>query len=190
MTALLSCTITGNASYGIENSTGTIRHVVLWDNKLGPIINATTPQFSGTANPFFEVPGFWDQVNNVWVDGDYHLSSNSPYIDAGDPAYASSPSNPIIDIDGNPRIVGPRVDIGAFEFQANCDGDDFDGDGKVDICDRDIDGDGILNVPDVCDFTLDGIPVGGDGRPLADLNNDCTVDLKDFAEFQKSMGEP
>ncbi len=186
----ISCTITGNKNYGIESGLGTIRHVIFWDNALGAISNSTTPQFSGTSNPYFVEPGFWDLVNNVWVDGDYHLSPNSPFIDAGDPAYTSSPSNPTVDIDGNPRIVGARVDIGAFEFQAECEGDDFDGDETPDICDRDIDGDGILNVPDVCDDTSLDVPVGGNGRPLADLNNDCSVNLKDFAEFQKSMGEP
>jgi hypothetical protein len=187
---VVSCTVTGNRAYGFDNHTGTVRHLILWDNLLGGLNSSTTPVFSGTANPFFVRPGFWDALKDVWVDGDYHLSADSPYIDAGDPAYGDNPNNPTIDIDGNPRIVGERVDIGAFEFQAECVGADFDGDGTADVCDRDIDGDGIPNVADRCDFTPAGIPVDSEGRPFADLNLDCNVNLRDFARFQMSLLGP
>ena len=70
-----------------------------------------------------------------------------------------------------------------YEFQGTCEGDDFDGDGTPDICDHDIDGDGIPNVIDVCDDTPQGIPVDDQGRPRADLNLDCKVDLHDYAIF-------
>ena len=45
--------------------------------------------------------------------GDYHLSFNSPCINAGKNAYVVGTN----DLDGNPRIVGGTVDIGCYEFQ-------------------------------------------------------------------------
>jgi subtilisin family serine protease len=48
----------------------------------------------------------------LFTDVYFHISQNSPCIDAGDPNgnYAGQ-----VDIDGQPRLQGPRVDIGADE---------------------------------------------------------------------------
>jgi parallel beta-helix repeat protein len=46
--------------------------------------------------------------------GDYHPKFGSPVIDAGN---NSAPSLPSTDLDGKPRISGPAVDVGVYEFQ-------------------------------------------------------------------------
>jgi len=50
-----------------------------------------------------------------WQAGDFHLTTSSPCIDAGDDASAQSDW---LDIDRQPRIQGMHVDIGADEVQA------------------------------------------------------------------------
>ncbi|HEW79200.1 MAG TPA: hypothetical protein ENH34_04445, partial [Phycisphaerales bacterium] len=86
-------------------------------------------------DPCFVEPGYWDSSdywNYSWVEGDYHLQSaagrwdpnqkawvediyTSPCIDAGDPAFVGEPNE--TDMDGEPRVMGGRVDIGADEVR-------------------------------------------------------------------------
>ena len=63
-------------------------------------------------DPLFVSPGYWDAAG-PWIEGDYHLLQPSPCIDAGDPGYVAGPSE--TDLDGQPRILGGRIDMGAYE---------------------------------------------------------------------------
>jgi predicted outer membrane repeat protein len=56
-------------------------------------------------DPLFVNPGY----------NDYHLLEGSPCIDTGDPNYIPEPGE--TDIDGNPRIIGGQIDMGAYEAQ-------------------------------------------------------------------------
>jgi len=62
--------------------------------------------------------------------GDLHLQSQSPCINAGDPSFTAGPND--VDMDGQPRIIGSRVDIGADEFVST---GDLDLSGSVDLLD-------------------------------------------------------
>jgi hypothetical protein len=64
------------------------------------------------ADPLFVDPNGPDGDPNTWQDNDYHLTDASPCRNAGDPngLYAAQ-----TDIDGEPRVAGGRVDIGADE---------------------------------------------------------------------------
>ena len=61
----------------------------------------------GSNNNFTNAPLF------VNTNSDFHLQSGSPCINAGNNVFVSSTT----DFDGNLRIVGGTVDIGAYEYQ-------------------------------------------------------------------------
>lgn len=88
-----------------------------WTGVLGGVGNTG-------ANPCFANPGYWDPNgtpldpnDDIWVDGDYHLLLSSPCIDAGDPNYIAEPNQ--TDLNGRPRVIGGRIDMGAYEFRAS-----------------------------------------------------------------------
>ena len=66
----------------------------------------TTPLPAGGTNDFTNNPVFVNAAT-----GDYQLQSNSPCINAGTAAALGT------DLDGNPRVVGGFVDLGAYEYQ-------------------------------------------------------------------------
>jgi predicted outer membrane repeat protein/parallel beta-helix repeat protein len=81
------------------------------------------------ADPCFFSPGYWADVNDpnipvepndpnaIWIDGDYHLLEGSPCIDIGDPNYVAEPNE--TDLDGKPRVIGGRIDMGAYEYSSS-----------------------------------------------------------------------
>jgi hypothetical protein len=65
-------------------------------------------------DPMFVSPGQMDSITKVYTEGDYHLLDDSGCIDAGDPAFIANAGQ--TDIDGQARLSGASVDIGADEF--------------------------------------------------------------------------
>ena len=122
----------GSRSGGIESSYGTLNmtNCILWGNtdargmgesaqisrdygKLPGIINycciqGWTGNLGGIGN-MGDDPLFVD----VTIDN-YHLLPDSSCIDAGDPDYIAEPDE--TDLDGNPRVFGGRIDMGAYEY--------------------------------------------------------------------------
>jgi len=71
---------------------------------------------------YSDAQGGWPGLGNIDTDpffaddanGEYHLSESSSCINAGDPNYVPEPNE--TDLDGWPRIIGDRIDMGAYEF--------------------------------------------------------------------------
>jgi hypothetical protein len=135
---LINCTITGNGEEGVWcwKSRPTLTNCIIWANAVGPFTllaaypTVTYSCFEGdyvwpedvwpgignvNANPCFVKQGYWD-ADVEGACGDYHLRADSSCIDAGDPNYVPEPNE--TDLDGNPRVIGGRIDMGAYEFSA------------------------------------------------------------------------
>jgi hypothetical protein len=113
---LYNCTLTGNSANAGGGGVcgGTLYNCIVYyntalfaSNYWNSFLNycATTP---APTNGVGNAPLFVDGVG-----GNFHLQAVSPCINAGNNAYLASAK----DFDGNPRIVGGTVDIGAYEFQ-------------------------------------------------------------------------
>ncbi|MDF7826234.1 choice-of-anchor Q domain-containing protein [Pontiellaceae bacterium B12227] len=118
---LHNCTISSNSARKDAGgascySSNTLSNCILWGNTADENPNwhcygdavtfahcCTTPAVGNncvTNDPLFV------------ATGNYHLLPDSPCIDTGNNAYATWST----DLDGNPRLAGTTVDIGAYEF--------------------------------------------------------------------------
>ena len=136
-------------------------------------------------------PGNID-ADPLFVDpnsGDFHLTVDSPCIDAGDPEFM--PDKGETDMDGEPRVIGAAVDMGADEFH------DCDGNGLPDVLEL-LDGSAAdcneNNTIDSCDID-NGDSTDNDGNGIpdececpADLDGSGDVSAADLAELLSSWG--
>jgi hypothetical protein len=161
---IINCTIVGNIAptgAGIFGSTVTVTNSIVWGNhgneqiSGSAIVTYSNVQggFGGEGN-LDVLPGFAD-----WANGDYHLSADSPLIDAGDPKFVSGPGH--VDLDGDPRVVAAAVDMGADEFRRPAD----------------VDADDTVGITDFLAVLGAWGPCPG---YLEDINDDGTVGIIDF----------
>jgi hypothetical protein len=130
---ITNTTIAFNIGSGIFSRNGSVPVLVnsiVWGNTEGsfsgkdsPIVSYSDVEggFPGVGNlnavPLFVNPAGADGDPATLDDNNYHLTASSPAVDAGSND-ASGPES--IDLDGNPRIEGGTVDMGAYEFVASC----------------------------------------------------------------------
>ena len=174
---LKNCTIVNNTVHdlalyrcGVE-----IRNCIVWGNSDLDLLyfNSIVPTYSciqgfGAPDSYgnFEADPCFVDSNN----GDYHLLPDSPCIDAGDPNYVAEAGE--TDFEGNPRIIGGRIDIGADEYW---DGQrsDLNHDGKVNSKDYSIFAyywlEYVCSEPDWCEG--------------CDYDHSGVVDLEDLQRF-------
>lgn len=112
---------------------------------------------TGDQNSLLSNPLFEDSSNN-----DFHLTSSSSSIDAGDPTY--TPSSNVLDMDNQTRIVGGRVDIGADEFSTVI----------PDLTSMTISDDGTN-----LEILLQGVGIATDYDVFIDIDNNATTGYTD-----------
>ncbi len=156
----------------------TIRSSIFWDNVPLSAIGGGAP--GKVLVEYCDLQGGAFGAGNVDIDpgfvdlggGDLHLRSDSPCRDLGDPALVAASDD--ADVDGHPRVVAGRVDIGADEFLRP---GDLDFDGQVTGADRGL---------------FVALLLGLDGNPqrllLADLSGDGVLNGADIPPFMRADG--
>jgi hypothetical protein len=126
---ITNSTICENSQFGIEPAALPVGYNI--SLVYNSIIYYNAANYATAANPNPRGIDFWNCCTTSTNDGfsslgnitnaplfvnlaagDFHLAANSPCINAGKNAYAASAT----DYDGNPRITGGTVDLGAYEY--------------------------------------------------------------------------
>ncbi len=121
---LINCTVVSNVAAAYAGSIwgSTLQNCIVYYNSSYYTNTDTSAGYSfSNCCVSFSLTGI-SGVNNftnppLFADlsaGDYHLNAASPCINTGNYSYLTGNT----DLDGNPRIIGGIVDIGAYEFQS------------------------------------------------------------------------
>jgi len=126
-TVLINCTVWGNtltatSGSGAGVSGGTVLNSIVWGNTMngGTLANWSAGGCAITNSCTMPMPSSYYGADNITDDpmfvnataGDFRLRLTSPCINMGNNAHTDSAT----DLDGNPRVVGGVVDMGAYEF--------------------------------------------------------------------------
>jgi len=155
---IFNCSFSGNTAFDAggaiynSDSSPTLTNCILWDDTA-----PADPEIynDGTSTPsvtYSDIEGgYATGEGNIDLDpmfvatDDLHLQLGSPCIDTGTPTGAPSD-----DLDGNPRPSGLEHDMGAYEYQFECDdGIDNDGDTFIDWPD-DSDCESLIDDDEAC----------------------------------------
>ncbi len=121
---LINCTVVNNstAAYAGSLLNGTAKNSIVYYNynyytnaETGSGLTFSNCCVSFPVSPSFGANNFTNPPMFVNLTaGDYHLNAASPCINTGNNSFITNST----DLDGNPRIVGGIVDLGAYEFQS------------------------------------------------------------------------
>ena len=112
---LVNNTIVDNNGYGVIQGIPTIVNCVIWGHLDDLDAAVSQVSYSDVGEPGYDGINHNISADPQFVNpaaGDYHLAANSPAIDAGN---NNQPGLPAFDIDGDLRIIGLAVDMGADE---------------------------------------------------------------------------
>jgi hypothetical protein len=186
-------TVSGGGMYSIVGASPVVTNSIFWNDSPDEIVAAGT---AITTVRFSDVQGGWPGTGNIALaprfqnrsEGGFRLKPISPCIDAAD--NTAVPASITTDLDGNPRFVDdpntpdtgngapPIVDMGAYEFQAQCQPCDMNCDGDINAFDIDPFLDLLFGPdPTPCD------PAGCTG----DVNGDGVVDEFDIEPFLECL---
>lgn len=180
------CTIAGNSGGFYRAPDGQtyephgpliLRNTILWANPGGPLLPDPAASAAPVDVSYSIVEGGCPGTGVLDVDPlllpNGRLSPGSPCVNAGDPAFV--PAAGAIDLDGHPRVLDGRVDIGADELTHP---GDVDGDGAVDTAD-------LLAM-----VAAWGMAPGEKGYDVrSDLNRDGSVDVIDLLILLENWGQ-
>jgi len=174
--AIANNTIVNNDDYGIKSDYAAdvnITNCIIWDSGTNELYAGDSGTFDVTYS-CVEGTALYSGTGNINSDpcfvhadaNDFHLAANSLCIDAGDPGFEAEPNE--TDIDGNPRVIGEEVDIGADEFWAT----DFSRDGLVNFVDYAMLAAAWHTEPNDANYNED-----------CDLQDNNNIDFNDLALF-------
>lgn len=171
--AALNSIVYGNTAAGLGNQVylDTLGVMQTGFSNIRGLLTLNGAEFAVSGGIFVQGAGDIDQ-DPAFVDQTYRIDyQESPCLDAADDVVLMGLDGP--DIDGEPRIGGGALDIGADEIHLKR--GDIDGDGDVDLLD--------FGQFQLCFTGMDAGPISLTCES-ADFDDDFDVDLLDFGGFQ------